>query len=430
MRAGNATKRGSTPPPPARRTGPGTERPARPQRQRVEIPKGFTFAGCWHCKGTDHTRTGGRDGKGKRCPEFDKLLKAANPGVSDRKKMKLPAGYMGAYEKALIAAGGKPRRLNFLDDEDHDTEEDFDEAVDCGGGTCRAIICEGDSDSDDDFEIGGGRVCALGDTKVQAVSDEPQPTPPVATASADARILAKNAFAAIAEDDGSHTLDPAMMAALNGFAHKVSRKTNRNSKPVVVPKPAPTKLSLFDKITVRNEEELNQLLKDHPNLSTPADQEKRARKVLRSKPAALVCGPGEVLCLVDSGSTINAAWIEKHFPEYIGLIKQTRRSLNGDYATTAGGQKLYNKGTCDIGGTVEGMNFRAKFRDMEVEIPILSVRKIVKGNNDVSFTEDGGWIRNRQTGALMHFYEYEGVYFIKLRVDAIADLGFARPEHP
>ena len=37
---------------------------------------------------------------------------------------------MGAYEKDLIAAGGKPRRLNMLDDADvSDSESDFEEPI-------------------------------------------------------------------------------------------------------------------------------------------------------------------------------------------------------------------------------------------------------------------------------------------------------------
>ena len=85
--------------------------------------RGFTFKGCWHC-GKDepnHSR--------KNCQLFLKILKEANPGVSDRQKMKLPANYKGAYEKAREAAGlpVRTRRLNMLDDEDHedDAESDF-----------------------------------------------------------------------------------------------------------------------------------------------------------------------------------------------------------------------------------------------------------------------------------------------------------------
>ena len=119
----------STPPPPKKPTGPGTERPKKTARAPAKRPPGFTFAGCWHCKSPDPSRSGGRDGKGAKCLVFAKLLKEAIPGVTECKKMKLPAGYQGAYEKALIAAGGKPRRLNMLEDEDvdgSDSESDFE----------------------------------------------------------------------------------------------------------------------------------------------------------------------------------------------------------------------------------------------------------------------------------------------------------------
>ena len=92
-----------TPPPPKKPTGPGTERPKRTDKAPAKRPP-------------DHSRSGGRDGKGAKCPIFAKLLKDGNPGVTERKKMKVPAGYQGAYEKALISAGGKPRRLNYLED--------------------------------------------------------------------------------------------------------------------------------------------------------------------------------------------------------------------------------------------------------------------------------------------------------------------------
>ena len=98
------------------------------------------FKGCWHCGKDDepkHSR--------QNCPEFIRILKAANPGVSDRKKMKLPQGYKGAYERAREAAGLKgkeKRKMNMLDDEDFD------------------------SDSDSDVEQVPGRMCALRSTEI------------------------------------------------------------------------------------------------------------------------------------------------------------------------------------------------------------------------------------------------------------------------
>ena len=127
----------SVKPPPKKPNGPGTERRPRGEKpkdkQNFPIrPPGFSFSGCWHCGSTGHTRSNGRDGKGAKCPGFTEVTKKANPGVTDRKKMKLPAAYQGAYEKTLIAAGGKPRRLNMLDDEDlddSDSESDFDTPI-------------------------------------------------------------------------------------------------------------------------------------------------------------------------------------------------------------------------------------------------------------------------------------------------------------
>ena len=71
---------------------------------------------------------------------------------------------------------------------------------------------------------------------------------------------------------------------------------------------------------------------------------------------------------------------------------------------------------------------------MEVELPILSVRKMVKRGNDVRFVPDGGTITHRDTGRSIKFHEHEGVYFLKLKVagpDADSgQLDLVRPGKP
>ena len=83
-----------------------------------------------------------------------------------------------------------------------------------------------------------------------------------------------------------------------------------------------------------------------------------------------------------------------------------------------GGKPLRNKGRCVIHGQVDGQEFPVVFSDVEVELPILSVRKMVKRQNDVQFTAGGGTIRNRRTGGTFHFFEHDGVYVLKLKVAA------------
>ena len=53
---------------------------------------------------------------------------------------------------------------------------------------------------------------------------------------------------------------------------------------------------------------------------------------------------------------------------------------------------------------------------METELPILSVRKMVKNDHDVVFEDHGGSIRNRKTGKTIRLFEHEGVYFVKFKV--------------
>jgi hypothetical protein len=145
------------------------------------------------------------------------------------------------------------------------------------------------------------------------------------------------------------------------------------------------------------------------------DREK-VHQVLKEMPEALKCKAGEVLCLVDSGATVNAAWISKHFPAFAKLLRETAASRRGDAAVTANGSKLYEKGSVNVTGKIGNQDAHINFRDMEVELPILSVRKMVKKGNQVLFDEGGGFITNRATGARIRFFEYAGAYYLKLEV--------------
>ena len=438
-------------PPPPRPTGEPRKKSGN-AKQRAVIPSGFKFIGCWHCKSPDHSRSGGRDGKGAKCPLFAKLLRDSNPGVTDRKKMKLPANYQGAYEKALIAAGGKPRRINALDGDDHESdEEDFNEPI-TPGGMCRALLDEDDSDSDSESDV-PGRCAALTnppDVPVALNQDEPK-TPPYVWPSGSTSWLEHNTFeiqkshehckmmAALKKSERDEDeyrqlaagppsrMNAEMIDALNGWATKVSRKSRRTGKTSVIPR------DNSKTFVIHSEKQLDQYLENHPSTTPLPTEARKIRKVLRTRPVQLECKPGEVLCLVDSGSTVNAACIAKHFPSYAEMVRSTKKSRAGDFATTACGKQLANRGRCAINSTVDDEPFPVAFKDMDVELPILSVRKMVKRNHAVSFDEGGGTLYNKVTKKTLHFYEYEGVYFIKLKVSGPdEDIGqlFARPGTP
>ena len=138
--------------------------------------------------------------------------------------------------------------------------------------------------------------------------------------------VAKNTFEALADDD--NTLDSTDIDALNGWAQRAGVKTKKQSKS--------RPLDVFDRITIRSEDDFDAVMQQHRTLAAILDTDKKIRKMLRTKPIELECSADEVLCLVGSGSTINDAWVEKHVPHYIGHVKDAVKSLHGNHATTAG----------------------------------------------------------------------------------------------
>ena len=125
----------------------------------------------------------------------------------------------------------------------------------------------------------------------------------------------------------------------------------------------------------------------------------------------------EVLVLMDSGSTINVAKINKHFKDYADLVVPSRGSLKGETATTACGKVLRNNGKCTISGTSDSQQITVPFQDMDVELPIISVRKCVKSGKDVRFFEGGGDLRDRTSGKTIKINEIDGTYVIKIKVN-------------
>ena len=75
-----------------------------------------------------------------------------------------------------------------------------------------------------------------------------------------------------------------------------------------------------------------------------------------------------------------------------------------------------SKGLCSIHGMVDGHEFSIASKDMETELPTLSVRKMVERNNEVKFKKHDGSIRNRDTSRVLKIHEREGVHFLKLKV--------------
>ena len=53
---------------------------------------------------------------------------------------------------------------------------------------------------------------------------------------------------------------------------------------------------------------------------------------------------------------------------------------------------------------------------MKVKTPILSVRQLVRDGHEVYINAEGGWIKNLENNNLIHFFEFQGVYYLNMKI--------------
>ena len=147
------------------------------------------------------------------------------------------------------------------------------------------------------------------------------------------------------------------------------------------------------KAIVNSTQDLQALLKGRSKISRLIQSPTKIRmKLLSELVPGIPCEQNEAVALVDSGSTINATWIKDHFAEYADRIIASMASSRGEEATTAGGHQLKNEGRCRVVATVDRHDFPMPFQNMQVDIPILIVRKYVKSGFSFHFSDEGDYM--------------------------------------
>ena len=77
---------------------------------------------------------------------------------------------------------------------------------------------------------------------------------------------------------------------------------------------------------------------------------------------------------------------------------------------------MHNLGSARVDFSADGEDVFVVFNYMEVKVPILSDRQLVKDRNRVAFEDDGGYIHNRSAGKRLRLVEYQGVYYMKMKL--------------
>ena len=120
--------------------------------------------------------------------------------------------------------------------------------------------------------------------------------------------------------------------------------------------------------------------------------------------------------MVDSGAGTNGVECKKFFPDY--EIKDYPGNRPGPRCVAANGAPLENGGYVNLNVVIDGEDHVLPMDDVPLEMPILSVRKIVRKGNYVAFRDGGGYTKNVKTGHKMRFVERQGLCLIKVQVKA------------
>jgi hypothetical protein len=227
-----------------------------------------------------------------------------------------------------------------------------------------------------------------------------------------------NSFQALETfDDDDLTTDVARQ--LGNWAHRITQVGDKPKSQSERKRIAKAEINVVEPKArlITNAKELDAFLKENPTIAQIPTERRKLSKIMKILSSKIELADDEVLVLMDSGSTINVAKIKKHFPAYAHLVVPSTGSVSGETATTARGKKLVNRGKCRIRGSADGQALAIPFQDMDVELPIVSVRKCVKSGKDVNFFEGGGELKDRATGKTIKIHEIDGTYFMRLKVD-------------
>ena len=115
-----------------------------------------------------------------------------------------------------------------------------------------------------------------------------------------------------------------------------------------------------------------------------------------------------------ASSFVHATNAEVELPHH-KLIPPTEQDKQ-IVAETACEGKLTKQGSVHVECATDGSKLAFEFDSMRVKTPILSVRQFVRDNNEVQLRRHGGFIQNLVSGKKINFFEYQGVYFMKLKI--------------
>ena len=364
---------------------------------------------CFHCGSDKHTR--------EDCDKFKKMLSEApcNKGKA-KKDWKPPEGYKSAIGRARDAAklalgqsttrpkpkskAAAKKKISAL------TQEEVD------------IDTASDSDFSDLGEIQALRPHRA--AFASRAADKAQTSRVISNS-----ICAVNKFSGLSE---AQTYDVDMLESLNSWAHHVQVKSA--PKKVTKRKPDPeveqSTRFMLGKLPPSGQDIVVNSSKDADRVRPLPSSRKTLAKIVKRVSSSITLAEDERLCMVDSGAFTHAIDASRELPSHDVIpFGPNEHTPDGESAC---GSIIKCKGKVQTRGTVEGLSLDVQWSSMNVKVPILSVRKLVKDQHQVRFIENGGYIKNLRNGDRIPFFEFQGVYYLIMKIlPPSSEPVFARP---
>jgi len=152
----------------------------------------------------------------------------------------------------------------------------------------------------------------------------------------------------------------------------------------------------------------------HSDLMAALPSDKKGMSKVMKKIGHIKLEHDERLCMVDSGSYCHAIDADVELPEH--TVEPLKDKELGKDAESACGGIMKRFGKVRTEGSVDGMPLNIRWNAMKVKVPILSVRRLVHDNHDVTIGRNGGFLRNLRNGNQIPFFEHQGVYYLKMKI--------------
>ena len=138
-------------------------------------------------------------------------------------------------------------------------------------------------------------------------------------------------------------------------------------------------------------------------------ERKQVIKASRKCPDRMLRAPDEEWAMVDAGASAKGIDVKTHAP---GLGRLLQQATKRKRCIAASGGEMLIESEIELSCELDGHEMIAKCADLPVQCPILSVRRIIRKDNDSVFTEDSGYIQHRSSRRKIDFVVREGVYSI------------------